>query len=122
MFSNEDVTIGSWMLAMNVNHEDSKLLCQAECTASSIAVWDIPKCSGAYILVLQPEGYPDLASDYDCTWMHSNFADYASPFTSVDEYGYIFLLTVKMTSTTDTYCCSYVSRLCLLTSHLVLSL
>lgn len=46
MFSNEDVTIGSWMLAMNVNHEDSKLLCQAECTASSIAVWDIPKCSG----------------------------------------------------------------------------
>lgn len=46
MFSNEDVTIGSWMLAMNVNHEDSKLLCQAECSASSIAVWDIPKCSG----------------------------------------------------------------------------
>lgn len=52
MFSNEDVTIGSWMLAMNVNHEDSKLLCQAECTASSIAVWDIPKCSGI-ILGLQ---------------------------------------------------------------------
>ncbi|KAI3466053.1 hypothetical protein Pfo_022716 [Paulownia fortunei] len=46
MFSNEDVTIGSWMLAMNVNHEDSKELCHAECTPSSIAVWDIPKCSG----------------------------------------------------------------------------
>ncbi|PIN16561.1 Galactosyltransferase [Handroanthus impetiginosus] len=46
MFSNEDVTIGSWMLAMNVNHEDSKQLCQVECTSSSIAVWDIPKCSG----------------------------------------------------------------------------
>ncbi|XP_051114652.1 probable beta-1,3-galactosyltransferase 14 [Andrographis paniculata] len=46
MFSNEDVTIGSWMLAMNVNHEDSKKLCKAECTSSSIAVWDIPKCSG----------------------------------------------------------------------------
>ncbi|KAL6538311.1 hypothetical protein OROGR_012299 [Orobanche gracilis] len=46
MFSNEDVTIGSWMLAMNVNHEDSKELCCAECTSSSIAVWDIPKCSG----------------------------------------------------------------------------
>lgn len=46
MFSNEDVTIGSWMLAMNVNHEDSKLLCEAECSPSSIAVWDIPKCSG----------------------------------------------------------------------------
>ncbi|XP_042518689.1 probable beta-1,3-galactosyltransferase 14 [Macadamia integrifolia] len=46
LFSNEDVTIGSWMLAMNVNHEDSRLLCEPECTPSSIAVWDIPKCSG----------------------------------------------------------------------------
>ncbi|KAG8386405.1 hypothetical protein BUALT_Bualt03G0145400 [Buddleja alternifolia] len=46
MFSNEDVTIGSWMLAMNVNHEDNRKLCEAECTSSSIAVWDIPKCSG----------------------------------------------------------------------------
>ncbi|CAK9151690.1 unnamed protein product [Ilex paraguariensis] len=46
MFSNEDVTIGSWMLAMNVNHEDNRLLCEPECTPSSIAVWDIPKCSG----------------------------------------------------------------------------
>ncbi|XP_019193865.1 PREDICTED: probable beta-1,3-galactosyltransferase 13 [Ipomoea nil] len=46
MFSNEDVTIGSWMLAMNVNHEHNKRLCQIECTGTSIAVWDIPKCSG----------------------------------------------------------------------------
>ncbi|XP_059292699.1 probable beta-1,3-galactosyltransferase 14 isoform X2 [Lycium ferocissimum] len=46
MFSNEDVTIGAWMLAMNVNHENNKQLCEPECTASSIAVWDIPKCSG----------------------------------------------------------------------------
>ncbi|XP_043688296.1 probable beta-1,3-galactosyltransferase 14 [Telopea speciosissima] len=46
MFSNEDVTIGSWMLAMNVNHEDSRLLCEPKCTSSSIAVWDIPRCSG----------------------------------------------------------------------------
>ncbi|XP_031404971.1 probable beta-1,3-galactosyltransferase 14 [Punica granatum] len=46
MFSNEDVTIGAWMLAMNVNHENEKALCQPECTTSSIAVWDIPKCSG----------------------------------------------------------------------------
>ncbi|KAL8223708.1 hypothetical protein R6Q57_019183 [Mikania cordata] len=46
MFSNEDVTIGAWMLAMNVNHEDNRQLCQSECTATSIAVWDIPKCSG----------------------------------------------------------------------------
>lgn len=46
MFSNEDVTIGAWMLAMNVKHENEKALCQPECTSSSIAVWDIPKCSG----------------------------------------------------------------------------
>ncbi|XP_073287208.1 probable beta-1,3-galactosyltransferase 13 [Primulina huaijiensis] len=46
MFSNEDVTIGSWMLAMNVSHEDNRRLCAAECSPSSIAVWDIPKCSG----------------------------------------------------------------------------
>ncbi|KAL4204594.1 hypothetical protein AMTRI_Chr01g132780 [Amborella trichopoda] len=46
MFSNEDVTIGSWMLAMNVNHEDNHELCSTECTSSSIAVWDIPNCSG----------------------------------------------------------------------------
>ncbi|CAH8293164.1 unnamed protein product [Eruca vesicaria subsp. sativa] len=46
MFSNEDVTIGAWMLAMNVNHENHKTLCEGECSPYSIAVWDIPKCSG----------------------------------------------------------------------------
>ncbi|CAJ2659670.1 probable beta-1,3-galactosyltransferase 14 [Trifolium pratense] len=46
MFSNEDVTIGAWMLAMNVNHENIHELCSPECTSTSIAVWDIPKCSG----------------------------------------------------------------------------
>ncbi|GMH14358.1 hypothetical protein Nepgr_016199 [Nepenthes gracilis] len=46
MFSNEDVTIGSWMLAMNVTHENNHALCEPQCTSSSIAVWDIPKCSG----------------------------------------------------------------------------
>ena len=48
MFSNEDVTIGAWMLAMNVNHENNLELCARECTSTSIAVWDIPKCSGWY--------------------------------------------------------------------------
>ncbi|KAJ4726426.1 Hexosyltransferase [Melia azedarach] len=46
MFSNEDVTIGAWMLAMNVHHEDNRELCSPDCTPSSIAVWDLPKCSG----------------------------------------------------------------------------
>ncbi|XP_057959299.1 probable beta-1,3-galactosyltransferase 12 [Malania oleifera] len=46
MFSNEDVTIGSWMLAMNVHHEHNKAMCDPRCTPTSIAVWDIPRCSG----------------------------------------------------------------------------
>ncbi|XP_008226526.1 PREDICTED: probable beta-1,3-galactosyltransferase 14 [Prunus mume] len=46
MFSNEDVTIGAWMLAMNVNHENNQALCSPRCTSTSIAVWDIPDCSG----------------------------------------------------------------------------
>lgn len=59
MFNNEDVTIGSWMLAMNVNHEDNRKLCEAECTPSSIAVWDIPRCSGMYLLIIsQTRGLP----------------------------------------------------------------
>ncbi|XWS27324.1 hypothetical protein CRYUN_Cryun26dG0105300 [Craigia yunnanensis] len=58
MFSNEDVTIGAWILAMNVNHEDNRALCEPDCTPSFVAVWDIPKCSGwcpfkAYKLVHQ---------------------------------------------------------------------
>ncbi|CAA6660930.1 unnamed protein product [Spirodela intermedia] len=45
-FNNEDVTIGSWMLAMDVNYEDVRAMCDPRCTATSIAVWDIPRCSG----------------------------------------------------------------------------
>lgn len=53
MFSNEDVTIGAWMLAMNVKHENNQALCSAECTSTSIGVWDIPKCSGmCFVLIV----------------------------------------------------------------------
>ncbi|ONK58485.1 uncharacterized protein A4U43_C09F13530 [Asparagus officinalis] len=45
LFNNEDVTIGAWMLAMNVYHEDDRALCEPECTPSSIAVSD-SMCSG----------------------------------------------------------------------------
>lgn len=48
MFDNEDVILGAWMLAMNVNHEDAPELCAPECTLTSIAVWDIPECSDLY--------------------------------------------------------------------------
>lgn len=72
MFSNEDVTIGAWMLAMNVNHENDQALCAPDCTPSAIAVWDIPKCSGLCnpeekLLILHEKescsGSPTLASD-----------------------------------------------------------
>ncbi|KAG0502419.1 hypothetical protein HPP92_002491 [Vanilla planifolia] len=46
MFNNEDVTIGSWMLSMNVYHEDNRAMCDSKCSPSSIAVWDLPRCSG----------------------------------------------------------------------------
>ncbi|KAE8680114.1 putative beta-1,3-galactosyltransferase 13 [Hibiscus syriacus] len=46
MFSNEDVKIGAWMLAMNVNQEHNRNLTETSCSSTSIAVWDIPKCSG----------------------------------------------------------------------------
>lgn len=43
--SHEDVTVGAWMIAMNVNHEDDRLLCVPDYEPSAIAVWDIPTCS-----------------------------------------------------------------------------
>lgn len=46
MFINEDVTIGVWMLAMDVVHEDNRDICATSCGPTSIAVWDLPKCSG----------------------------------------------------------------------------
>jgi hypothetical protein len=47
MFDYEDVTIGAWMLTMNVKHEDNRAMCDPTCTPTSIAVWD-KKCSGKF--------------------------------------------------------------------------
>ncbi|KAF0926564.1 hypothetical protein E2562_026880 [Oryza meyeriana var. granulata] len=47
MFDYEDVTVGSWMLAMNVKHEDNRAMCDSACTPTSIAVWDSKKCSNS---------------------------------------------------------------------------
>mmetsp|Transcript_17052 Transcript_17052/g.50903 ORF Transcript_17052/g.50903 Transcript_17052/m.50903 type:complete len:344 (+) Transcript_17052:252-1283(+) len=44
--SNEDVTVGSWMLAMNVSHFDDRRMCEPACGATSVAVYDFPKCAG----------------------------------------------------------------------------
>lgn len=50
MFMNEDVTIGVWMLAMDVEHEDNRAICDTSCNPTSIAVWDLPRCSGMFFL------------------------------------------------------------------------
>ncbi|XP_062230986.1 probable beta-1,3-galactosyltransferase 12 [Phragmites australis] len=47
MFDYEDVTIGAWMLALNVKHENNHAMCDSTCTPTSIAVWDRKKCSGS---------------------------------------------------------------------------
>lgn len=38
--------MGAWMLAMNVEYEDNRALCDPACHNNSVAVWDIPKCPG----------------------------------------------------------------------------
>lgn len=34
------------MLSLNVTHFDDRRLCEAECSPSSIAVFDYPRCAG----------------------------------------------------------------------------
>lgn len=41
-----DVTIGSWMLAFNTTPYDDRRMCETSCTASSLAVYDMPRCAG----------------------------------------------------------------------------
>jgi hypothetical protein len=41
-----DVTIGAWMLALNMSHFDDRRLCQPGCSHHSIGVYDFPACAG----------------------------------------------------------------------------
>lgn len=45
-FANEDVTVGSWMLGLKVQHYDDRRLCATECNEASVAIYDYPKCAG----------------------------------------------------------------------------
>jgi galactosylxylosylprotein 3-beta-galactosyltransferase len=45
-FANEDVTVGAWMLALNVRHLDDRRLCQTACNEAAVAVYDMPQCAG----------------------------------------------------------------------------
>jgi galactosylxylosylprotein 3-beta-galactosyltransferase len=69
-FSNEDVTIGSWMLSMNVKHFDERRLCERSCSSTSIAVFDFPLCAG---LCDAAEQMPKLHESYACRTRATNF-------------------------------------------------
>ena len=36
------------MLGMDVVYEDNRAICANECGPTSVAVWDLPKCSGMF--------------------------------------------------------------------------
>ncbi|CAI7770893.1 unnamed protein product, partial [Closterium sp. NIES-54] len=44
MFTNEDVSVGAWMLAFDVQHEKTAYLCRKDCTPSAVAIWE-PLCA-----------------------------------------------------------------------------
>lgn len=62
-FSNEDVTVGSWMLAFNVSHFDDRRMCSPSCEPNAVAVYDFPKCAG---LCDSVEALPKLHRDEAC--------------------------------------------------------
>ena len=41
-----DTTIGAWLLAFNSTHYDDRRLCETNCTATAVAVYDMPVCAG----------------------------------------------------------------------------
>lgn len=41
-----DVTIGSWLLALNSTHFDDRRLCEISCTQTAVGIYDFPKCAG----------------------------------------------------------------------------
>lgn len=34
------------MLALNLTHKDDRRMCETECSATSLSVWDYPECAG----------------------------------------------------------------------------
>jgi len=62
-FNNEDVTVGAWMLALNVVHDDDRRLCDKSCKDTTIAMYDMPTCSG---LCNATYSLPVLHSDPAC--------------------------------------------------------
>ncbi|KAL6767917.1 hypothetical protein ACKKBF_B37090 [Auxenochlorella protothecoides x Auxenochlorella symbiontica] len=44
--ANEDVTLGAWMLALNLTHHDDRRMCSPVCSPASLATYDYPSCAG----------------------------------------------------------------------------
>lgn len=44
--ANEDVTVGSWMLALDMVHFDDRRLCATECNEWNVILFDMPQCTG----------------------------------------------------------------------------
>ena len=58
-----DVTVGGWMLAMNVTHLDDRRMCEESCGPATVAVYDIPHCAG---LCDAPKSLPLLYASPAC--------------------------------------------------------
>lgn len=58
-----DVTVGSWMLAFDVQHMDDRRLCEPWCSEHTLAVWHMPRCAG---LCNPAEDLLNLHSSKDC--------------------------------------------------------
>ena len=58
-----DVTIGSWLLALNSTHFDDRRLCETSCTGTAVGVYDFPKCAG---LCNPVKSLRDLHADPAC--------------------------------------------------------
>jgi len=44
--TNEDTTVGLWMIGLNATQEDDRRFCHAACSTNTIVVYDLPRCSG----------------------------------------------------------------------------
>jgi len=57
-FTNEDLTVGTWILMLNVTHVDDRRLCHTKCNTNSLVVYG--ECAGATS--------PSRGHDIACEW------------------------------------------------------
>lgn len=73
------------MLALNVTHFDDRRLCQPQCSAHSIGVYDFPACAG---LCDPLASLPSLHSSADCHIVNASALPMLEPiFHFSDQHG-----------------------------------